>query len=162
MSYVAKRIIYQVEQFRGTHTLADEDFGTDFITERRVLSRNDTSTPWASAAMVQEFVDQNGRVVSVGDCYEREVKELEPGVYATPGPWRFVGPRPAIQDEYVACQPARQPLRAPGQPMVDQFGLQVRAADGSLVLRPASGQQDIDPRTGLPLVDAQGQPVLVP
>lgn len=26
----------------------------------------------------------------------------------------------------------------------------------------ASGQQDIDPRTGLPMIDAQGQPVLVP
>ena len=84
------------------------------------------------------------------------------GVFSTPGVWRFVGPRTAIQDEYVACSPARQSQRAPGQPMVDQFGLQVRTPDGSLVLRPASGQQNIDPRTGLPMVDAQGQPVLVP
>lgn len=162
MSYVAKRFIYQLEQFLGSIATADRDFGAGFVTERQTRTRSDNTTPWSATTPVQEFVDADGRVLAVGDCYAREVKELEPGVYANPGPWRFVGPRPAVQDEYVACLPARQPQRAPGQPMVDQFGLQVRRADGTLVLRPASGQQDIDPRTGLPMVDAQGEPVLVP
>lgn len=77
--------------------------------------------------------------------------------------WEYVGTAGVLSSESHRRVRIRELTEiAPGENMSNPLGMSLWSADGPRLVRPASGEQDLDPWTGEPLVDENGDPVLVP
>jgi hypothetical protein len=157
MSYIALTT-YDAEVFLGTMASA-EALGGKYVStrERTTVSAGGFGGP------VLSYVGPDGRVMTPGDVYVREVTEHTVGQPPAVGSWAFYA---SIGDPKIqglrAVNLNRQAASAPGQPMRTPAGTPIVFADGTRPLQPASGEPARDQWTGQLVVDAQGQPVLVP
>lgn len=135
---------YEVEVFLGTFASA-QAIGAKF---RRTQER--TEAGQAFSAPVDTWVGPDGRKIEPGAVYVREVIEIEPGVFAPPGPWVFAtyswtaefAKYKAVAVNRFAKAPAGNPMRTPlGTPLVMQ--------DGTRPTQPATGEPARDPWTGV-------------
>lgn len=171
MPYAApKSATVQLEVFRGSVGVDSSTVGSmQFFgfSQRSAKTRTD-GTEFGSLPNVVEYLDAQGRPTIAGDVFERAVGVDANGDVIENGTWKYVGQvrdlagRQAIVSQYVWAVPGRDVVPAPGAKMRNSLGLILWDAQaGSPVVRPASGEQDID-EFGQPKVDGQGQPVLVP
>jgi hypothetical protein len=157
MAYVTP-ITYEDGVFLGTMASCEALGGKYLSTrERTTVAAGGFSDP------VLSYVGPDGRTMTAGDIYIREVIEHTVGQAPTLGPWQFYA---STGDPKVATLRAvnlnRQTASAPGQPMRNPLGLPIVFADGTRPLQPGSGEQARDQWTGQLQFDAQGQPVLLP
>lgn len=162
MPYATKsRAVVELDVFIGTPSSVDT-FGLEEI--RYTQRDGGVNRPaWGT-------VDETGPIyvlpgtlteVPTGTVFERQVVETDdPDVLIT-GAWTMVGPMSSLDGQYEAVQLNRNRVNAPGAPMRHPLGFLLRDSDGNTVIRPAVGEQDLDPSTGEPLVDGNGDPVLV-
>lgn len=155
-SYVTpKNAVYEIEVFRG-NLVSAEVFG---IKQRSQRERTDT-TAWSEIPVETIWIDAQGREAQDGDVYQRKVSEAADGTITVLSEWEYVAPVLTLKDRYERVAPNRSRDNAPGSPIRNPLGLPL-FDEGGLILRPAIGEQDIDEWTGEPLVDENGDPVLV-
>lgn len=157
MAYVTP-ITYDAEVFLGTMASC-EALGGKYVStrERTTVSAGGFGDP------VLSYVGPDGRVMQPGDLYVREVTEHTVGQPPAVGSWQFYA---STGDPKIAqlrgVNLNRQASAAAGWPMRTPAGTPIVFADGTRPLQPASGEPARDQWTGQLVVDAQGQPVLVP
>lgn len=156
--------LVEIEVFRGFMGTDPSQPGTAQylgISQRVARTRTD-ETAFAAIDPVTEWIDASGRVAQPGDVYERQSSPNLDGTLSV-GAWKFVGTSRALRGVYGrAANIDWLPTIAPEGVMRTPLGTPLVADDGSLLTRPASGEQDLDPWTGAPLTDENGNPVLVP
>ena len=157
------RSLVDLEVFRGSLGTSPDQPGTaQFLGFREVRSSTRTdATAWASITPEVYFEDGAGRRARAGDVYERQVL-IQPDGSPSYGPWRYVGDSRALKGEYGrAANVDWMPTIQPGGVMRTPLATPLYDDEGALINRPAVGEQDLDPWTGEPLVNEQGDPVLV-
>lgn len=161
---VPLRAARQVTVFDGSR--ASED--TLGITEVRKDSRpGGTNSPAWSEVTREDTWEVNGQPIKLGAMFERQWLPQADGT-ETYGAWEYIGQADEVGDIFVPINIDRDRLAAPGQPMRRPEGSELiltAEPTGSGVqapTRPAVGEQDLSPLTGLPMVDEAGQPVIVP
>lgn len=157
------RDLKDIEVFRGVLGNAEVPGTATWFgfTETRRRTRAD-ATAWGSVAEEITFRDQSDRIVTAGDTYERQAIP-QPDGSVSYGAWSYVGRSNALQGLFGrAVSIDWAPQIAPGQNMRTPLATLLYDEAGTLITRPAVGEQDLDPWTGEPLFDDQGQPVLVP
>ena len=164
-TYTDRSSAVEVEEFLGTPSSA-ETFG---FTEHRKKARSaDRSVNWADIDDDPYWTPDGGQTVALGgDVYERQMAITEGPAQRDAGPWKLVGEtrttagREALAKRYVRVAVNWEVTSQPGANMRTANGFLMFDEAGSLVKRPAVGEQDLSPVTGSPLFDDQGQPVLV-
>lgn len=98
---------------------------------------------------VDAWIGPDGRVITAGAVYLREVREVSPGVLGTPGSWVYFGQvwEPKVQALNAAVL-NRQTAAAAGNPMRNPLGLPVVLPDGTRPTQPLQGEPARDPWTG--------------
>ena len=161
--------LVELDVFRATQA-SMAAFGFSERRQRVRASTNGDVPAWAAVEEVTEYLDAQGATALAGDVYARQVVVADEVTGAVNvGGWLRVGntrtpeARAALNATY-RYTPTYQPdsTVAPGSNMRTPLRLLMVQADGSLLTRPAVGQPDLDPSTGEPLLDGDGNPVLVP
>ena len=142
MSYVALTT-HDAEVFLGTMASCELLGGKYQSTRERTTVEGSFSEP------ILQYIGPDGRVMTPGDVYLREVIEHTVGQAPTVGSWQFYA---SIGDPKIAqlrgVNLNRQTSAAPGQPMRNPLGLPIVFADGTRPLQPASGEPARDQWTG--------------
>jgi len=143
MAYVTP-ITYEDGVFLGTMASCEALGGKYQSTrERTTVAAGGFGEP------VLSYVGPDGRTMTPGDVYLREVIEHTDGQPPTVGSWQFyatIGVPKNAQLRGVNLN--RQTSAAPGQPMRNPLGLPIVFADGTRPLQPASGEPARDQYTG--------------
>lgn len=146
------RGVIEIEVYRGTPADADT-FG---VNRSRDLS--DTDITHHSRRFLGD--------TSIGDIFYRRVSNWDEDAqtYQTVGPWQYMGPRTVLKDA-VTARPQIQAEAAPGTNLRLPVGLvciydlngdgDLQDAGDGVIVRPASGEPDIDPWTGEPYADGR-------
>lgn len=142
MSYVALTT-YDAEVFLGTMASAEALGG------KLVTTRERTSVAGGLSNPVTTYEGPDGRTMTPGDVYIREVVEHTVGQPPTLGTWVFYA---STGDPKIAGLRAvnlnRQTAAAAGQPMRMPIGLLIVLQDGTRPTQPASGEPARDQWTG--------------
>jgi hypothetical protein len=143
MSYVTP-ITYEDGVFLGTMASCEALGGKYLSTRERT-----TGAAGGFGDPVLSYIGPDGRTMTPGDVYLREVIEHTVGQAPTVGSWQFYA---SIGDPKIAqlrgVNLNRQAASAPGQPMRNPLGLPIVFADGQRPLQPASGEPARDQWTG--------------
>ena len=99
--------------------------------------------------------------IARGDVFVRPVRAAAGEETEEAGGWSWFGTAETLRGA-VRWRAVPAVVTAAGQPMRTPTGHPIFFPDGTRPLTPASGQQARDAWSGELLVDAQGQPVLVP
>ena len=142
MSYVTP-ITYEDGVFLGTMASCEALGGKYLSTRERTTVEGYFGEP------ILQYIGPDGRVMTPGDVYIREVIEHTVGADPTLGPWQFYA---STGDPKVSTLRAvnlnRQTAAAAGLPMRNPLGLPIVFADGTRPLQPASGEPARDQWTG--------------
>ena len=143
MSYVALTT-YEDAVFFGTMASC-EALGGKYVStrERTTVAAGGFGDP------VLSYIGPDGRVMTPGDIYIREVIEHTVGQPPTLGSWQFYASTgdPKISN-LRAVNLNRQSASAPGTPMRMPTGLPIVFPDGTRPLQPAPGEPERDQWTG--------------
>ncbi len=149
----------ELEVFRGSK----ESAASLGFTQRQFRERpaTDVGSPWLPA-LGTTWRDARGREATKGDVYARQVTvdaedELHHGEFIYVGP--SIGEH--LKKFGKAVNIAWEPRVAPGENMRTPLGSVMFDSEGDIIVRPQVGEQDLDPWTGDPMVDDDGNPVLV-
>lgn len=103
----------------------------------------------AFSSPIDSWVGPDGRIITAGAVYLREVRETAPGVLGTPGAWVYFG---QVWESKVQALNAvvlnRQVAAVAGNPMRNPLGLPIVLPDGTRPNQPAQGEPARDPWTG--------------
>lgn len=161
-TYATKsRAVVELDVFIGTPSSVDT-FGLEEI--RYTKRDGGVGRPaWGTVDETGPIYVLPGTLTEVppGTAFERQVVETDDPSVTIRGAWTLVGPMRGLEGEYEAVQLNRNRVNAPGATMRNPLGMVLRDSSGSPITRPAVGEQDLDPWTGEPLVDQNGDPVLV-
>lgn len=162
--YTPREHTVEVEEFLGTPVSA-ELLG---LFEARYTERGADRPAWNTVDEVGPFWTLDGRTpVLPGDVFERQAAIDEGPARRQAGPWKYVGEtrtpegRAALARAYVRVVQQWVARSVPEGPMTTENGFRMFDEQGGLLRRPAIGEQDLDRTTGEPMVDEQGQPILV-
>ncbi len=151
MPYIAT-ITHEAEVFLGSLASIQSLGGKQL----RQQERDEPAEAFSTA--VDSWVGPDGRTITPGAVYLRQVYETAPGVLGTPGPWTYFGQvwEAKVRDlNAVALN--RTVAATAGLPMRNPLGLPIVLPDGTRPLQPATGQPARDPWTG-ELIPGQTQP----
>lgn len=141
MPYIAT-ITHEAEVFLGTVASVVAIGGKQVESKEKIAVG-----PYGSAT--ERFEGPDGRTITAGAVYLRQVFETAPGVLGTPGSWVYFGQvwESKVQ-ELNAVNLNRTTAANVGAPMRNPLGLPIVLPDGTRPLQPAQGAPGRDAWTG--------------
>ena len=152
------RATRQITVFDGTRSSAIDLGLSEYKLEQRVSAADQPA--WNDVDEETYYGFSPTDPVVPGELFERQLISQADDT-ETYGPWSRKGQASTLRDIYVPINVTRDREALPGEPMRRPDGADLILPDGTQPLRPLSGEQDLDPLTGAPMVDEKGNPILV-